>query len=149
MVYSFLDVLAGIAGPGIIANIGAGAAVSEEGISIEPIEDKNTMQIGADGRGQHNMIASDACTVTIRLLKTSPVNALLMAAFEFQSSSSSFWGRNVLTVVNPQTGDITTVQAAAFKKRPALTYAKEAGMNEWVFDAIKVNSVLGIGTPEV
>jgi hypothetical protein len=149
MVYSFLDVVAAIAGPGLLANLGAGAAVAEEGLTVEAVEDKNVMNIGADGKGQHSLIASDACTVTIRLLKTSPINALLMAGYEFQSSSSSFWGRNVMTITNPQTGDVTTIQAAAFKKRPALTYAKEAGFNEWVFDAIKVNSVLGIGSPEL
>lgn len=149
MVYSFLDVVAAIVGPGIVANLGAGAAVAEEGITIEPIEDKNVMTVGADGKGQHSLIASDAAKVTIRLLKTSPINSLLMLAFEFQSSSSSLWGRNVLTVTNPQTGDVTTIQQAAFTKKPALTYAKEAGMNEWVFDAVKVNSVLGIGTSEI
>lgn len=149
MVYSFLDVLAAIAGPGIAANLGAGAAVAEEGITITPVENKNVMQIGADGRGQHSLVASDARTVTVRVLKTSPVNALLMAAYQFQSTSSSFWGRNVMTVTNPQTGDVTTIQAAAFQKVPELTYAKEAGFNEWVFDAIKVDTILGIGSPEI
>lgn len=149
MVYSFLDVVAAIAGPGLVANLGSGAAVAEEGITIESVEDKNIMNIGADGKGQHSLVASDACTVTIRLLKTSPINAILMLGYEFQSSSSSFWGRNVLTVTNPATGDVTTIQSAAFKKRPALNYAKEAGFNEWTFDAIKVNSVLGIGSAEI
>lgn len=149
MTYSFLDVVAAIAGPGLAANLGAGAAVAEEGITIAPVEDKNIMQIGADGNGQHSLVGSDACLVTVRLLKTSRVNAILMAAYEFQSSSSSFWGRNVITVTNPQTGDITTVQLAAFKKKPDLNYAKEAGMIEWQFDAIKANSLLGIGTSEI
>ncbi len=147
--YSFLDVVAAIAGPGLIANLGSGAAVAEEGITIEPVEDKNVMTIGADGKGQHSLIASDACTVTIRLLKTSPINAILMAAYEFQTTSSSFHGRNVMTVTNPATGDVTTVQQAAFKKKPAITYAKEAGMNEWVFDGVKANSLLGIGVPDL
>lgn len=149
MVYSFLDVVAAIAGPGVAANLGSGAGVAEEGIDIAPLEDKNMMQIGADGRAQHSLIASDAGTVTVRLLKTSPVNAILMAAFEFQSSSSSLWGRNVLTVVNTTTGDVTTIQQAAFKKKPDIGYKKEAGFNEWVFDSGKINTVLGIGTPEL
>lgn len=149
MTYSFLDVVAAIAGPGLVANLGAGASVAEEGITIAAAEDKNMMQIGADGSGQHSLIASDAGQVTVRLLKTSKINALLMAAYEFQSTSSSFWGRNVITVTNPQTGDVTTIQGAAFKKKPDLSYAKEAGVNEWVFDAIKINTLLGIGTPEL
>lgn len=149
MTYSFLDVVAAIAGPGLIANLGAGAAVSEEGITIEAVEDKNVMTIGADGKGQHSLIASDARTATVRLLKTSPVNAILMSAYQFQTTSSSFHGKNTITVGNPATGDVTVLQLAAFKKVPALTYAKEAGMNEWVFDCIKGDSTLGIGIPDL
>jgi hypothetical protein len=144
-VYSFLNVNATIAGPGGIFNLGQGAAVAEEGITIEPVEDKNVMTIGADGKGQHSLVASDACTVTVRLLKTSPINAALMLMYDLQSASSALWGQNVLTVVDSGRNDLTTVQAAAFKKKPVLTYAKEAGFNEWVFDGIKVNSVLGAG----
>jgi len=96
--YSFLDVVCAMAGPGIAQNLGSGAAVSEEGITIEAVEDKNVMTVGADGKVQHSLIVLEAVTVTIRLLKTSPVNALLMAAYEIQSASSALWGRNVFTV---------------------------------------------------
>jgi hypothetical protein len=145
MVYSFLNVVATIAGPGGIVNLAAGAAVAEEGITIESVEDKNVMTIGADGRGQHSLIASDAATVTIRLLKTSPINAALMAMYDLQSVSSALWGSNVITVVDSGRGDLNVVQAAAFKKKPTITYAKEGGMMEWTFDGIKVNSILGAG----
>ncbi len=145
MVYSFLNVVATIAGPGGILNLAAGAAVAEEGITIEPVEDKNVMTIGADGKGQHSLVASDAATVTIRLLKTSPINAALMAMYDIQSVSSALWGSNVITVVDSGRGDFNVMQNCAFKKKPVLTYAKEAGMNEWVFDAIVANSVLGAG----
>lgn len=145
MVYSFLNVSAMFVGPGLAVNIAAGAAVAEEGLTIEATEDKNKMDIGADGKGQHTLIASDAVTVTARFLKTSPVNAQLMAAFDFQSSSSALWGLNTMTVVDSGRGDGTVIQGIAFKKRPTLTYAKEAGMMEWTFDGIQVNSVLGAG----
>lgn len=145
MVYSFLNVNAAIAGPGGVLNLGAGAAVAEEGITIERVEDKNVMTIGADGKGQHSLVASDACTVTIRLLKTSPLNAALMIMYNTQSASSALWGQNVITVTDSGRNDLSAVQAAAFKKAPSLTYAKEAGMNEWVFDGITVNSSLGAG----
>ncbi len=143
--YSFLNVNATMAGPGGIVNLAAGAAAAEEGITIEAVEDKNVMTIGADGRGQHSLIASDAATVTVRLLKTSPINALLMAMYDLQSASSALWGQNVITVVDSARNDFTALQAVAFKKKPTLTYAKEGGMNEWTFDAIKANSVLGAG----
>ena len=142
-IYSFKNCTAAIVGPGLVANIGDGAAVAEEGITIEAAGDKNQMTIGADGRGQHTMLADDSAKVTIRLLKTSPTNALLMAAYDFQSISSSNWGQNVITVVDTGRGDATTIQACAFSKKPTITYAKEAGMMEWVFDGIKANSILG------
>lgn len=145
MVYSFLNVVATIAGPGGIFNLAAGAAVAEEGITIEPTEDKNVMTIGADGKGQHSLIASNACTVTIRLLKTSPINAALMLMYDLQSASSSLWGQNVMTIVDTGRNDLSVVQAAAFKKKPTITYAKEAGFNEWTFDGISLNTVLGAG----
>lgn len=143
MVYSFKNVVATIAGPGGILNLGSGAAAAEEGITIEGAEDKNVMTMGADGKGQHSLIAADSCTLTIRLLKTSPINAALMIMYDLQSATSALWGQNVFTIVDTARLDATVVQAAAFKKRPALTYAKEGGMMEWTFDGISVNSILG------
>jgi len=145
-VYSFLNVQATISGPGAVGlNLAAGAEVAEEGITIEATEDKNIMTIGADGRGQHSLVASDACTVTVRLLKTSPINATLMALYDLQSASSALWGQNIITVVDSGRNDYTVVQSVAFKKKPTLTYAKEGGMNEWTFDGIKANTILGQG----
>lgn len=145
MVYSFLNVNATIAGPGGILNLAAGAAVAEEGITIEAVEDKNVMTIGADGKGQHSLVASDACTITVRLLKTSPLNAALMLMYNLQSASSALWGQNVFTIVDSGRNDYNVIQAAAFKKKPSITYAKEAGLMEWVFDGIAANSILGSG----
>lgn len=144
-VYSFLNVNATMIGPGGSVNLAAGAAAAEEGITIEPVESKNVMTIGADGQGQHSLVASDAVKVTVRLLKTSPVNALLMLMYNIQSASSALWGQNVFVISDSARGDYTAVQAAAFNTRPTLTYAKEAGFNEWTFDAIKANSLLGRG----
>lgn len=146
--YSFLDITAAMSGVGGSINLGAGAAVAEEGITVEPVEDKSVMTIGADGQGVHSLIASEASTVTVRLLKTSPVNNQLMEMYKVDTTSSANHGRNTITIRNATTGDNITLQQVAFKKRPSITYAKEAGVNEWVFDAIKTSTVLGVGTPE-
>jgi hypothetical protein len=145
MVYSFLNVNCTLAGPGGILNLAAGAAAAEEGISIEPVEDKNQMDIGADGQGQHSLIASDAVRVVVRLLKTSPLNAALMIMYNLQSVSSALWGSNVFTIVDSGRNDYNVVQKAAFKKRPAINYQKLAGFMEWEFDGITGNSILGSG----
>lgn len=142
--YSFLNVVAAIAGPGAAFNIGAGAAVSEEGITIAPSEDKNVMVIGADGQGQHTLIASNGGLVTLRLLKTSPTNGLLQAAYDLQSASSSAWGQNVITVADKARNEITTCQACAFKKKPEIVYDKNGPMIEWTFDSLAINTILGL-----
>lgn len=146
MVYSFLNVNATVTGPGGVAvNLAAGAAAAEEGITIEASTDKNVMTIGADGAGQHSLIADNSCLLTIRLLKTSPVNKQLMLMYDLQSASSALWGLNVFTIVDSGRNDLTIVQSAAFKKKPTITYAKEGGMMEWSFDGIQANTVLGAG----
>lgn len=143
-VYSFLNISMTIAGPGGVISAGAGNAVAEEGISIEPVEDKNQMTIGADGKGQHSLIASDAKTITVRLLKTSPVNAKLQLMYDLQSVNSALWGQNVITVTDSARGDFTVGQACAFKKSPSIVYDKVGPMMEWAFDVISGNSVLGL-----
>src|SRR5438477_8864631 len=136
MVYSFLNVSATLVGPGMKVELGSGAAAADEGITIESTEDKNVMTIGADGKGQHSLVANDAVTVTVRLLKTSPVNQILMIAYDTQSVSSALWGQNILTLTDSARGDVTTVLNMAFKKKPTLTYAKEGGTMEWAFDGL-------------
>jgi hypothetical protein len=143
--YSFLDVQAVVAGPGGVANIGQGSGASEEGITIEAAEDKNVMTIGVDGSVQHSLVASTAVKLTVRLLKTSPINNILMTMYNIQTTSSSLHGQNAITVANPHSGDTIQITAAAFSKRPSITYAKEGGMNEWAFDGGQCVTVLGLG----
>lgn len=146
--YSFQDVVAAISGVGGSINLAAGAGVAEEGITIESMEDKSVMTIGADGAGMHSLVANEASSVTIRLLKTSPVNKQLQEMYNQQTKSSANHGKNTITVRDAVRGDNITLTEVAFKKRPIVTYAKEGGLMEWTFDAIKTTAVLGSGTPE-
>lgn len=141
--YSFQDVQATLVGPTGFLDLGFGAAVSEEGITIEMAGDKNTMMIGADGEGMHSLHADKSGTVTVRLLKTSPQNAKLQAMYSAQTLAAALHGNNVITVRNSQSGDLTVARSCAFKRKPTLTYAKEGDMVEWVWDAIKIDTVLG------
>lgn len=141
--YSFLDVQATLVGPTGIVQLGYGAAVADEGITIEAAGDKNTMIIGADGEGMHSLHADKSGTVTVRLLKTSPTNAKLMAMYDAQTLSSALHGQNLITVTNPVAGDMTTARSCAFKKRPSLAYKKDGDIVEWQFDSIKIDTILG------
>ena len=142
--YSFLNIVAAIAGPGGAFNLGAGAAVAEEGITIAPAEDKNSMIIGADGKGQHTLIANSAGLLTLRFLKTSPTNGFLMLMYDLQSASSSLWGQNLITVADTARLELTTAQSCAFKKKPEIVYDKAGPMLEWTFDSLAINSILGV-----
>lgn len=141
--YSFLDVQATIVGPGGSFNLGNGSGSAEEGITVEMAEDKNNMTIGADGTPMHSLHAGKGGTVTVRLLKTSPVNAQLQAMYDVQSTSSALWGQNVISINNTASGDNTGCRYVAFKKMPNNTYAKDGGTNEWVFDAGAIDQILG------
>ncbi|MDI2595023.1 DUF3277 family protein [Pseudomonas sp. 681] len=104
---------------------------------------KNTMLTGADGEGMHSLHAGKSGTVTLRYLKTSPTNAKLMALYDAQGLSSSLWGQNVISVTNSASGDATGCRSCAFKKAPDLSYKKDGDIVEWVFDAIKIDTILG------
>lgn len=142
--YSFIDVTASIAGPGGAFNLGYGEAAAEEGIVTTMTGDKNTMTIGADGEGMHSLHADKSGTVTLRYLKTAPINAKLMALYDAQSLSSSLWGQNLITIRNTASGDTTTARSCAFKKKPDLRYAKDGDIVEWIFDTIKIDTILGV-----
>lgn len=147
--YSFQDVVAAISGAGGSINLAAGAGAAEEGITIEAAGDKNVMTIGAGGEGMHSLVGDESSTATIRLLKTSPVNAQLQQMYNLQAGSSLLHGRNKITVRDVARGDFIQLSEVAFKKRPTINYGKEGGIKEWMFDAIKTNIVLGVGSPEV
>lgn len=141
--YSFIDVTASMTGPTGMIDLGYGSANSEEGITVTMAENKNTMTIGADGEVMHSLHAGKAGTITVTLLKTSPTNKKLSLAYNAQSQSSALWGNNVFVIRNSASGDITTARSCAFQKQPDHANAKEGGTVSWVFDAGKIDQLLG------
>lgn len=142
-VYSFLNIQAAINGPGGSVNLGDGSGASEEGITVSPNGDINTMTMGADGSGQHSLHADKSGKVTVRLLKTSPTNKVLMAMYNIQTADAASHGQNVISLTDTLRGDSITCTGCAFGKAPDLTYAKEAGMADWEFQAIQIDRTLG------
>jgi len=141
--YSFIDVQASIAGPGGSFSLGYGEANAQEGITIAPANDKNVMTVGADGSAMHSLHADSSGQVTVRYLKTAPINRTLMALYNAQKIDSRLWGKNVITVGQSVAGDIATCIQCAFKRVPDLTYAQDGGTVEWVFDAGIIDEMLG------
>lgn len=141
--YSFIDVYGTISGPNFFATFGNGTGQANEGITIEQTEDKNVMTPGASGEVMHTLIGVDAGRVTIHVLKTSPLNAILNAAFNAQKSSSLLWGQNLITITNPVMGDHITCSQVAFTRRPPNSYAKEPAALVWDMEAGHVYVTLG------
>lgn len=145
--YSFQDVQVTLTGPGGIVTLGYSAGPTEEGITVERAEDKDNMTIGADGTPMHTLHAAKHGSVVVRLLKISPMNAILQAMYDLQSLSSATWGQNVLVVSQIIAGDIHTCRSVAFRRAPTFTYGKEGGFNEWPFNVGLIDSVLGVYVP--
>lgn len=141
--YSFLDFSASIVGVGGAFDLGCGSANSEEGVTVTMVEAKNTMTVGADGEVMHSLHAGKAGTITVTLLKTSPTNAKLSAMYNAQSLSSATWGNNVIVLRNSASNDVCVARTVAFQKIPDWKNAKDGGTVAWVFDAGKIDQLLG------
>jgi len=141
--YSFLDVTASIVGIGLACSMGNEAGASEEGISIEMEGDKTNLTVGADGSYMHSLHAGNAGSVTVRLLKTSPYNAILMAAYNAQRITSAAWGKNVITINQNNSDDSIVCAGCAFTRQPNLDYAQDGGTVTWAFRSGKITGFLG------
>jgi len=142
-VYSFIDNNATWSGPGGTISLGNGSGAAEEGMTIEYDDDIGHMDIGADGVVQHSLHANKSGTITIRVLKTSPINQKISTKIAFQRASAQNYGQDVFSIQNSVTGDVITCQRVAPKHFSPLTYAKDAGMNEWKLNAGLIEPVLG------
>jgi hypothetical protein len=143
--FSFSDVSATLLGPGGTISLGNGAGTADEGITVEMIDDKDTMTTGADGTIMHSLHASKAARFTVRILKTAPTNAQLSLLYQTQSANSALWGKNTLAVSDVVRGDVIAGTDIAFVRHAPITYAKDANVNEWLFQG-SVTQLLGSGT---
>ena len=139
--YSFMDISASLTGPTGVIDLGYGSANSDEGIVVTMTEAKNTMTVGADGEVMHSLHAGKSGTITINLLKTSPVNKKLSLMYNAQTLSSALWGNNVIVMRNKASGDIVTARACAFQTQPDWNNPKVAGTVAWVVDAGKIDEM--------
>jgi structural protein KPP10_ORF10 len=147
--YSFKNFKCTFVGPGVGAfSLGSDAGLSKEGLTVAMDEDKTKTDTGAGGDVMHSVNASDTGTIRVRLLKTSPTNALLNAAYNFQKTNVASAGQNVIRGADTARGDVVSATQLAFVKQPDLTYASEAGMNEWQFRGV-IFEKLGTGVPSL
>lgn len=146
--YSLKDVMVSIVGPsgGVLLGGGLGGYGPDDAIKVEPVNDKNTMTVGADGSVMHSLLAGEASTVTLTLLKTATANTVLMAMYNVDTQSGAIHGKNTIAI-NDVRGDAIANLSAAFKRRPDFVYNKEGGTMVWTWDAGLTVPVLGTGVP--
>jgi Bacteriophage KPP10, Structural protein ORF10 len=146
--YSFLNVEATFAGPGGNFQIGSSAGVAKEGISTSFDEPKGTVTTGADGSIMGSLHAGQTGKMTIRLLKTSPVNAQLSASYAFQRQSAANWQQNIIRVVDKVRGDLAVIRQANFMKFPDNAWSEDGNVLTWEFQGILTED-LGAGVPDL
>lgn len=140
--YSFLDVVATLQGPGGNINLGVGAGTAAEGISFTHTDEKNTVTTGSDGDIMHSLHASMTGRIAVRLLKTSPTNALLNQLFHSQRlGAGANWGQNTISISNTVSGDSIVGTKMAFVKHPDLAYATEGNTVDWEFVGIVIPDI--------
>jgi Protein of unknown function (DUF3277) len=142
--YSFLDVQATLVSPSVSFDIGS-AGVADDAIRVAMIGEKTTLTIGADGDGQHNLIASNASRCEITFLKDGPGNALMNALYNFQSASSANVGNIQITIQNNIMGDSINLTGGAIAKQADIAYTREGPANVWSFNFVTRTDILGNG----
>ena len=93
----------------------------------------------------HSLHAGKSGRAIVRLLKTSPQNAVLTQMYNQQTSSSLWHGHNTLTLNQAASGDSYTCREVAFQKFPANSYAKDSTLLEWGFNIAQIDPTLGSG----
>lgn len=130
--YSFVDTTVSIFGPGGGYIISQG--VADEGITIAMRGDKGEVIAAADGTPIHNLFADKTATITIRLLRNSPANAVLSGLYKYQTQNSANHGKNTIIISNTPLGDVHTASFVGFKKQPTALYGKGNAIYEWEFN---------------
>jgi hypothetical protein len=103
---------------------------------------------GADGAIMTSLHATQTGKITIRLLKTSPLNAVLNQAYNFQRGSSANWAQNIIRVVDKVRGDVVSGVQMGFEKHPDNHWGEDGNTLEWTFEGL-TRELLGVGLPDV
>ncbi len=142
--YSFLDCNDTISGPGGSFALKGGNA--PEGITIIADNDMTETVTGADGHIMHSLMEQGhTVTVTVNLLKTSPVNSQLMQLLDSQRQSASTWGANTISLTDKHLNDDYTVAEAAFIRVADNTWGAAAGTTTWTLRGRMTSSTMGVG----
>lgn len=143
--YSFANVDCAIVGPNGTFSMGFGAGIDEGGITAELTEVRGAQRAGADGQAMTTLYTGKLGKITIRVQKTSPLNAFLSALYNADASDATQYGQNTIACRDSSLLDVIAGAQCGIEKHASQTYGKEGPMNEWVFLVGTLNFVLGGG----
>ena len=143
--YAFANIAGTVAGPGGVVSIGYPNGNAKEGLHVEYLEAKDAMVVGSDGSVMHSLRSGNAARVSVYLLKTSPINALLSNLYNFQRTQASYWGINTIAISDVQRGDVGAGSQMAFERHTGVAWAEDANIMQWNFQGNWLQ-ILGSGS---
>ncbi len=105
-----------------------------EFLKIEQNEDAFTLQMGTDGEGTRSKTNNRSATLTVMLMQTADANDQLSAIHEVDKSTPG--GPGVLPfIVKDNSGRaLYMAETCWIKKAPPVSFGREAGPREWIFE---------------
>jgi hypothetical protein len=139
--YSFSNIVCTVNGA-IITNFGAGDDV----ITVEPLTDAATTQVGADGHLVASISANRGCKVTLHLQQTSPSNYILQQLYNLQIAMSAQFQPISMAIQDAMKQDSCTCTGGIIVGQAHWVRGANATDMEWVIDFERYTVVAGIQT---
>ena len=108
-----------------------GYADGDDVVKIVPDADQFAKLVGAKGDVARSQTNDNSCTITIKLLQTSPSNKLLMAAFNLDKATGA--ASAPMLINDKESGETYIINNAWIMRHPDINRGQGIGPMEWVF----------------
>jgi hypothetical protein len=114
-------------------------------ISVEHDEDDWTLVVGVDGEGTRSKTSNRSATITVSLMQSSLVNALLDAERELDALTPGGTGGLPILIKDLSGATLLAAESAWIQKPPTVELNRESTTREWVFrtDALAPAAIHG------
>lgn len=114
-------------------------------IKFEHDDDDWSLKIGVDGEGTRSRTSINSATITVSLMQSSEVNALLDAARELDNYTPGGTGGAPLLIKDLSGTTLLACETAWIQKAPGTELNREASTREWIFrtDSVAPGAIHG------
>lgn len=102
-------------------------------ISVEHDEDDWTLVVGVDGEGTRSRTSNKSATITVSLMQSSTVNALLSAQRTLDNNTPGGTGGFPILIKDNSGTTVLSCESAWIQKAPTAELNREATTREWIF----------------